>query len=816
MRILKFGGSSLKTPERVRSVAKIVAGAAKDGAIAVVVSAFGGVTDDLLDVAHGASRHDDGYRDVLTKLEKRHRDAAAQLSAPGDRPALDAHIDAIFREIEEIAHGAFMVREASPRTVDRIVSAGERLSAAITAACFRADGMDAAHCDARRLIVTGSEFGNAQVRADETTQRVREHFSQAMPLQVITGFVAATADGETTTLGRGGSDYTASLIGAALDAEAVELWTDVDGVMSADPRIVPDAISMRTLSYEELMELSHFGAKVVHPPSVHPTRSKSIPLRIKNTFRPEAVGTEVTNSVVAAGEDSPPVVGVASIRSVALLRLEGDGMVGVPGIAMRLFGALTREGVSVILISQASSEHSICLAVAPDVVELAARGIEQEFAAERRAGFIDDVVIERDLSIVAVVGAGMRERAGVAGRLFGVLGRHGVNVRAIAQGSSELNISLVVESKDEKRVVQMIHDAFFLPGWAGVDLFVAGVGRVGAVLLEQIAAQREMLEKTRGFRLRLVGLADSRGALLNRNGLDPVDAAARLKSGESLASHDDLIAAARQDRGAVRILVDCTASDRVPHWYLQILESRGAVVAANKLPLAGSLSDYRQLVNSAAGRLYHESTVGAALPVIRTLNDLLATGDNITRIEGLLSGTLGYVMNEVNDGAAFSDVVRKAHELGFTEPDPREDLGGRDVARKLLILARLSGRDLEPEDVGVESLLPDETWNDGSLEQFWDRLPELDPVIGARASEAAAAGGRLVYLASLDEHGARVALTTVGPDHPGHKVRGKDSVIAFTTDRYSESPLVVQGPGAGPEVTASGVFSDILRAIAES
>ncbi|HMB68344.1 MAG TPA: aspartate kinase, partial [bacterium] len=610
MRILKFGGTSVATPERVRGVVEIVRDSVRQGPVAVVVSAFGGVTDALLDLARRAEARDDGYRERIAELEARHREAVAELASEADRPALAERVHAIHRELAQLVDGVFMVGEASARTLDRVLGVGETVSAACVAAALRRAGTPADDADARRLIVTDRTFGNARVLEEDTHARIREHFAAASTLQVVTGFVAATGDGETTTLGRGGSDYTASILGAALAAEAVEIWTDVDGVLSADPRIVHDAVKTERLRYDELMELSHFGAKVIYPPSVHPTRTRSIPLRIRNTFAPADAGTLVT------AEDAPgyTVRGIASIPLVDLLRLEGDGMLGVPGIAGRLFGALARHGVSVILITQASSEHSICFAVAPEATERAALGVEEEFGAERRAGLIDELVIERDLAVVAVVGAGMREKTGVAGRLFGGLGSHGINVRAVAQGSSELNISLVVAAADERRTIRAIHDTFFVSGERTVDLFLAGVGRVGRSLLAQIEAQAPALLERERVRLRLAGVAVSGGALLDETGLAPAEAEARVRSSADPVDLDAMTAAAGRDRGRDRVWIDCTAGTEVPARYDALLASGAAVVTANKLRLAASLEDWRRLTaDRKARRLYHETTVGAAL-----------------------------------------------------------------------------------------------------------------------------------------------------------------------------------------------------------
>ena len=812
MRVLKFGGTSLADPERVRRVVAIVRDARAADRVVVVVSAFAGVTDALVACAGSAAAGEDGWRASVDALERRHAAAAEDLAAPGEASLLVADAGAILADLREQLHGISMVREASPRSLDRVLSVGERLSAPIVAAALRREGVDAVAYDARELLVTGPEFGAARILEEPTRRRVRRALLEDGRVPVVPGFIAATEDGVTTTLGRGGSDHTASVLGEALAAKAIELWTDVDGVLSADPRIVPEAGLAPEMGYDELMELSHFGAKVVHPPSVHPARRRRIPLVIRNTFRPEGAGTTVRVESPAVAADGPPVRGIASFGPVALLRLEGDGMVGVPGIAMRLFGALARRRVSVILITQASSEHSICFAVSPEAAESAARAVDEEFLAERRAELIDELVREENLAIVAVVGAGMREQVGVAGRIFGALGRAGVNVRAVAQGSSELNVSLVVHRDDETRAVRAVHDAFFRPPVRDVDVVLAGVGGVGRALLAQWADRREALERESGIRLRLVAAASSRGARVDAAGLDPRDAATAARTSPDLVPLADAVAALLRSPAPCRVFVDCTASADVAGRYAALLDRGVAVVAANKLAFAGPLADFRRLRTPARRALLrHETTVGAALPVIGPLEDLVATGDRVRRIEGVLSGTLGLMTTALGDGKPFSEALLAAWEAGNTEPDPREDLGGRDVARKILILARIAGVALEPDDVDVEPFLPDEPWSSLSIEEFRRRLPEADETLAARARAAAATGKRLVYRAELESGRARVGFAEIGADHPGATIRGTENLVAFTTDRFAAAPLIVRGPGAGPVMTASGVLADLLR-----
>jgi aspartokinase/homoserine dehydrogenase 1 len=579
--------------------------------------------------------------------------------------------------------------------------------------------------------------------------------------------------------------------------------------MSADPRIVPEAVPLEALSYDELMELSHFGAKVVHPPSVHPTRATGVPLLIRNTLRPEAPGTLIGPTA----DVRRTVCGVSSIAPVALLRLEGDGMVGVPGIAMRLFGALARRGVSVILISQASSEHSLCFAIEPQAVPAASSGISEEFALELEAGLVDPLIVEEQQAVIAAVGNGMRERPGLAGQLFGMLGARGVNVRAIAQGSSERNISLVVSAEQRATAVRAIHGAFFGDP-ARLELGLVGVGRVGGALLQQLAGARELLEG-RGVRVAIVGVASSRRLALSDAGLRPEDALAALERGEVDRGAEALVERLARSEAPLRVLVDATASDDVPDLYARAAGAGVAVVTANKRLPAGPLAGWQALTGRGR-RLYCETTVGAGIPVLRALRDLIETGDKVIRIEGLVSGTLGFVLDAVAQGRSLSEAVRVAFERGYTEPNPGEDLSGTDVARKALILAREAGLDLEPSDVAHEPLLPGVDWPALALDEFWERLSERDGELAARQAEAARDGGRLCYLARVEEGRVEVSLRAIGKDHPCATARGTENVIAIQSERYCDLPLTLRGPGAGPDVTAAGMLADVLRAAVET
>lgn len=811
LRVLKFGGTSIADPQRVRGVVELVRAeqeAAPHVRFVVVVSAFGGVTQLLGRAARVAEAGGSG-REVLQDVVDRHREMLGSVAPVAERGELAGSVDGWTEDVRDILGGIELVKECTPRMLDRVLSLGERVSSLLVASAFRSAGVEAESVPVEDLLLTDDAFGRARVDTDRSAPRVRARLEAARGIPVVPGFIACTDRGEVTTLGRGGSDYTASLMGAMADAERIEIWTDVDGVMSADPRLVPEAFSLRALSYEELLELSHFGAKVVHAPSVHPAREHRIPLLIRNSLNPEFAGTWVGFEGVPV--DDRPVRGISSIPRVALMRLEGGGMVGVPGIAGRLFDALASRGVSVILISQASSEHSICFAVEPHAVPTVRRAVDEEFALERRLGMVDALVVDDDRAVVAAVGEGMRHTPGIAGRLFSILGDMGVNVHAIAQGSSELNISLVVETEDVARALRGLHTAFFPEPRTEARLYLAGVGGVGRALLAQIGAVSQNLEAERGIALCVAGAANSRRSVSSVDGI-PVDQVLdRLEASEAPAA--DLVETARGDRAAIRVFVDVTADGALPESYRDLLDAGVSVVAANKRGFSGRLDLYRRIrePRPAQARAFLETTVGAGLPILSTLEDLRATGDQIVSIEGVVSGTLSFLFNEVMEGRRFSEVVAEARARGYTEPDPREDLSGQDVLRKLVILARESGWAVEPRDVRLEPILPGEGWEEGTVESFFDRLPEVDEHFDALRAAAAAKGARLVHLATVGAEAAHVRVAEVDSGHPCHSLRGAHNLVAFRSRRYDD-PLVVRGAGAGYDVTAAGVLADCVRA----
>ena len=813
LHVLKFGGTSLGTSDRVWEVASIIAAQSEKGPTIAVVSALGHVTDELVAASELAKAGDQRYVAKLEELRQLHLQSVKDLTGPEDQSRVAESIDVILTRLEELLRGVSLVKECTPRTQDGVLSVGERLSTLLVAAALRKEGMAAEACDTTSLIVTDNNFGAASVKMAATRDRVVSHFAKADSLQIVTGFIAGTAAGETTPLGRGGSDYTATLLGAILGAEAVEIWTDVNGVMSADPRIVKEAFSLESLSYDELMELSHWGAKVMHPAAVQPAREKGLRILIRNTLNRDFAGTEVR-------EDAPtkpgfPVRGIASINNVSLLRLEGTGLQGSTGTAERLFGALARERISVILITQASSERSICFAVEPGKLEQAVEAIHDAFALERQANLVDDLVVEERCSILAAVGDAMRDSPGIAGRIFDVLGHHRVNVRAIAQGSSELNISFVVTQDDEERALRAIHRALFRPPGRSLRLYVIGVGRVGSALLDQINAQIERLRGD-GVEVVLAGLGRSSGAVLDPAGLDLSDW--RSASEAELTTGAELVESAARSDHPCRVFVDVTASAEVVEDYESLLRAGVAVVSANKIAFSGAMERFETLRRlGARGRgIFFETTVGAGLPILKTIEDLVATGDVIERVEGVLSGTLGFISDRLMAGTSFSEALKEADDLGFTEPDPREDLGGRDVARKLVILGRMAGFSFELDDVKIEPLLPGEGWTDMTVDEFWKRLPEVDAHFAELREQAMAAGRALRYLASVDAGQASVRMTEVAPEHPCASLSNSENLVTIISTRYADTPLVVRGPGAGPDVTAAGVFADILRALAES
>ncbi|MBN2030847.1 bifunctional aspartate kinase/homoserine dehydrogenase I [bacterium] len=811
MKILKFGGTSVGSPENILKVIGIIGDCIKQKQEpAVVCSAFGGVTDQLIQISSLASDGQDSYIQLLGDLEQRHIDTVKALIQTKDQTGVIDRVKKWFEEIKNKLQGVFLVKEISPKTLDSLQSFGEVLSTFIISEGLKINGIDAEPCDARQLVITDDHFGSARVDLDQTYQNIRTHFQSHKPLQVITGFIGSTLKKETTTLGRGGSDYTASLFGAALGVSEIEIWTDVDGVMTADPRKVKKAFSLQSITFDEAMEMSHFGAKVIYPPTMQPARDHKIPIKIKNTFNPGFQGT-----LISSLSDSTYLVkGISSIDDIALLRVQGSGLIGVVGISSRLFGALAKRKVNVILISQASSEHSICFAIDPKAVDDAIKAIEKEFSLEIQTRLFDKVIVERDLSIVAVVGEKMKYSVGIAGKTFQALGKNGINVVAIAQGSSELNISAVINKKDESKALNALHEAFFLSGTKSLNLFIMGTGLIGGTLLEQIKNQKRFLLKERALDLKIVGIGNVERMVFDETGIELERWESQMERSGSPIDLDHFIQKMKGLNLPNTVFVDCTGSRDIVSYYEGILKANISVVTPNKIANSGPFQQYQNLKNAALKygvKFLYETNVGAGLPVISTLNDLLSSGDKILKVEAVLSGTVSYIFNSFVADRRFSDVVKDAMEKGLSEPDPREDLKGLDVARKLLILAREIGIPMEIEDIQIENILPDYCQKAETVEKFFIQLQKADKDFEQKRERAKKNGKVLRYIGTLENEKAWISLQEVDSAHPFYTLSGSDNMIVFTTERYKERPLVIKGPGAGAEVTAAGVFADIIR-----
>ncbi len=809
MKILKFGGSSAATPERIKSIIEIVKPYLQED-VALVFSAFGGVTDQLIQLSQLALEGKLEYKQKLEQLEKRHLDAVRELTKISTQSGILAQVKVQINELEDVLHGIFLVRERTPRTLDYIMSFGERLSAFIICEAFKDRGLPTEYLDARKVIRTDNQFGYAKVDFDVTHKMIRDHFKNYKDVQIITGFIATSESGETTTLGRSGSDYTAAVFAGALQASALEIWTDVDGMMTADPRLVKKAFTVPQMSYEEAMELSHFGAKVIFPSTMQPAMAHLIPIWIKNTFNPKAVGTLISSD----STNGKLIKGISSMNNITLLNVQGSGLLGVVGVSMRLFSTLAREKVNVILISQASSEHSICIAIETDSTTKAKTAIEKEFFHEIQDELIDEIKVVQGLSIVAVVGDGMKHHPGTSGRMFSALGKNGVNVVAIAQGSSERNISTVIQQTDVSKALNVLHDAFFLSDKKSVHVFLVGTGLIGNTLVKQIKDQFQKLSDQNKLEVKLVGVANSKKMLFDEDGLSLDSCIQQMKeSGEGMSLKDFTKKMIDLNLPS-SVFVDCTSSAEVAGQYEEILSANISIVTPNKKANSGPYEDYKKLKGLAQARgvrFLYETNVGAGLPVINTLNDLLLSGDKVIRIEGVLSGTLNFIFSSFTKGKIFSDVVAEAKAKGYTEPDPRDDLSGTDVARKILILSREAGIPLEFSDISIENLVPENCRGEMSADAFLSKLKETDSHFEKLLVKAEEKNEKLRYQAIFENGKASVKLGTVNSSHPFYSLSGSDNIILLTTERYHDRPMVIRGPGAGAEVTAAGVFADVIR-----
>ena len=801
---MKFGGTSVGSVESILNVKEIVE--ASTDAVVVVVSALGGLTDQLIRTAQMAQEGDAAYLGLYHEMVSRHhRMIDAVIPDMEKQVELLQVVDALLDELKSIYQGVYLIRDLSEKTLCAIVSYGERMSSHIVATLI--DG--ATWHNALDFVKTEKKQGKNLLVTETTNRLVRREFKKHGKVSVVPGFISTDIHtGEVTNLGRGGSDYTASIIAAALDAEALEIWTDVDGFMTADPRVITAAYTIDRLSYVEAMELCNFGAKVVYPPTIYPVCIKNIPIYIKNTFRPEAKGTVIEQEPSDAGR---AIKGISSINDTSLITVAGLSMVGVIGVNRRIFTALADEGISVFMVSQASSENSTSIGVRNEDADKACEVLNSEFEKEIQMGAMFEMKVEKNLATVAVVGENMKHTPGIAGKLFGTLGRNGISVIACAQGASETNISFVVESRLLRKSLNVIHDSFFLSEYKVLNLFICGVGTVGSSLIQQIASQRERLMKERGLRLNVVGIASGHNAMFSRDGLDLENYRENLRNAPASnlqRLHDEVIGMNIFNS----VFVDCTASSEVASLYNASFEHSISVVAANKVAASSDYDNYARLKATARRRgvkFLFETNVGAGLPIINTISDLINSGDKILKLEAVLSGTLNFIFNTLSAQVPFSQTVRRAKDEGYSEPDPRVDLSGTDVIRKLVILGREAGYRLNQSDVEKHLFIPDNLF-EGTQEEFWQQLPSLDADFEKRRSALEAEGKRWRFVASLDGGQARVELKAVGKSHPFYSLEGSNNIILITTERYHDYPMQIQGYGAGASVTAAGVFADIM------
>ena len=811
MKVLKFGGTSVGSVESILSLKDIVEKEAKKQPVIVVVSALGGITDKLLLTSRLALAGDERYREEFDAIvDRHHKMIDTIITDPQDRERLFNTIDALLEQLRSLYFGVYLIHDISPKTQDAILAYGERLSSNIVATLIKG----ARWFDSRNFIKTDKKLGRNSLDAELTNKLVKETFSPLSRISLVPGFISKDkTSGETTNLGRGGSDYTAAIIAAALDAELLEIWTDVDGFMTADPRVITSAYPIKELSFVEAMELCNFGAKVIYPPTIYPVCVKNIPIKVKNTFNPDAEGTIITEKVTG---DHKPIKGISSINGTALITVTGLSMVGVIGVNQRIFTTLADNGISVFMVSQASSENSTSIGVKEDDAEDAVRVLNEEFAKEIETGAMFPMKAETGLATIAIVGENMKQTPGIAGKLFGCLGRSGISIIACAQGASETNISFVVKSEFLRKSLNVIHDSFFLSEYKVLNLFICGVGTVGAKLIEQIHSQYETLKKESGLLLNVVGIASSKKAIFSREGIDLTTYKEKLNESEPSNSQKMLDGILNMNIFN-SVFVDCTASKEVADLYQSLLEHNVNIITANKLAASGDYETYHKLKETAKRvgvKFRYETNVGAGLPIIGTMNDLINSGDKILKIEAVLSGTLNYIFNALSADVPFSKTVKQAKEQGFAEPDPRIDLSGTDVIRKLVILTREAGYKVEQSDVEKHLFVPDDFFQ-GSLEDFWKRLPELDAAFEAKRKELEAKNCRQRFVASMevtdgDKVKCCVSLRDIPLNHSFYELEGSNNIITLTTSRYKEFPMLIQGFGAGASVTAAGVFANVL------
>lgn len=806
MKVLKFGGTSVGSVKSILSLKQIVENEAKKQPVVIVVSALGGITDKLIATSKLAVAGDEEWKTEFDAMvDRHHKMIDTIITDTKAREDLFIKVDALLDQLRSIYFGVFLIHDLSEKTSDAIVSYGERLSSLIASTLVKGSKW----YDSREFIKTVDKNGKHVLDAELTTELVIKTFSELPRISLVPGFISSDRDSkEITNLGRGGSDYTAAIIAAALNAEVLEIWTDVDGFMTADPKVIKTAYTINELSYIEAMELCNFGAKVIYPPTIYPVCVKNIPIRVKNTFNPESDGTIIKQKIE---NNLKPIKGISSISGTTLITVTGLSMVGVIGVNRRIFTALAQQGISVFLVSQASSENSTSIGVRDQDAEKAVNVLNNEFAKEIETGAMFPMHAESGLATIAIVGENMKHTPGIAGKLFGTLGRSGISVIACAQGASETNISFVINGKYLRKSLNVLHDSFFLSEYKVLNLFICGVGTVGSKLIEQIRSQYEELKEHSRLKLNVVGIASSHNAIFCREGLDLDNYREQLQASEP-SSPEKLRDTILSMNIFNSVFVDCTASKDVALLYQSFLEHNVSVIAANKIAASSKYEDYLKLKTTAMMRgvkFRFETNVGAGLPIIGTINDLCNSGDKILRIEAVLSGTLNFIFNAISAEVPFSETVRLAKEQGYSEPDPRIDLSGTDVVRKLVILAREAGYRVEQEDVEKHLFVP-EKYFQGSLEDFWKNLPALDADFEARRKELEAEGKRWRFVATMDGGKVNVALKTVDRNHPFYNLEGSNNIVLLTTERYKEYPMQIQGYGAGASVTAAGVFANIM------
>ena len=810
MKVLKFGGTSVGSSQNINNVINILVNHSKTDTLVCVVSAVGGITDKLLLAGKQAQNKEEAFIETFNTIKTRHFEIVKELN-PNKSDDILSFVEDKLNALRSLLDGIFLINELSPKTSDKLVSFGELLSSFIIAETMKNRGLSADVKNSQELIVTNSNFTKAEVDYSITNQNIRDYFKSAkQKITILPGFISKSRIGEITTLGRGGSDFTAAIVAAALHVETLEIWTDVSGMYTTNPKLVKQAYPIERISYQEAMELSHFGAKVLYPPTVQPVLSLDIPIHIKNTLEPDAFGTVISNEEI---KSTSPVRGISNIGNIALLTLEGSGMVGIPGFSKRLFETLSQEKINVIMITQASSEHSICLGIEDKEAENAKAAIDVVFENEIALGKIEPIIIETGLSIIALVGDNMKNHQGISGKMFSSLGKNNINIRAIAQGASEKNITAVIDGKDVKKALNTLHEQFFETKTKQINVFITGVGNVGERLVEQIKQQKKYLKDNLKIKLRVVGLSNSRHMIFDEDGIGLNNWKEQLASGEK-ASLQGFFEKTKALNLRNSIFVDVTANKDVADLYAQYLRQSIAIVACNKIACSSDYNNYKDLKRLSLkynAPFLFETNVGAGLPIIDTLGNLIASGDKVNSIQAVLSGSLNFVFNNFNDKTKFYDVVKQAGAEGYTEPDPRIDLSGVDVARKILILARESGVALNLEDIDNTSFLSEAGLKSDSVDDFYQTLIADEAHYQSLYASAKANNCQLKYVAKFENGKASVGLQEIPEGHPFYNLEGSDNIVMFYTERYPQQPMIIKGAGAGADVTASGLFADIIR-----